>query len=652
MDIHSRQAAPPQNQPGTRIHFRGRSYTIADASALAIKEYQLRKFQAAADLYRHILVEIPGDAAAHNNLGKILQAMKRPDEALASYDQAIALKPDGTEAHNNRGATLQEMQRFDEALASYDRAIALKPDSAEAHNNRGVTLKEMRRYDEALASYAQSLALKLENPSAYNNRGVVLKEMKWYAEALADYDQAIALKPDYAEAYNNRGVVLHNLKRYEEALASYDRTITLMPDNAEVHNNRGITLQKLKRYEEALASYDQALALKPDYAEACVNRGGLMVVKGDMPNAEKMFSRALSVKHDLAASLFNLTCIRKYQNTDHADVKSIRNLLEKPGISPDEKDYLYFALGKTYDDCGLYDEAFECYRLANWIRNATVSYDPVGVQNITNRIAAVFSWKFLAQPFAFAPETRFPLFVVGMPRSGTTLIASMLSNHRSIATAGELPTVIEYASRLGALTGSGLPYPEAARQMTPEVAAHLIRVYEQRLRRDVGPGILHVIDKHPLNFRHLGFISILFPKARIIHCTRHPLDTGLSNYFQRFETAYDYSFDLRNIGHFYGEYARLMAHWRNVLPVEMIEISYEEMVTNTEPVARQTLAALGLDWDEHCLAPHTNPCAVETASQWQVRQPIYRQSLERWRHYEKYLAPLKAALPVPVPISR
>jgi hypothetical protein len=153
-----------------------------------------------------------------------------------------------------------------------------------------------------------------------------------------------------------------------------------------------------------------------------------------------------------------------------------------------------------------------------------------------------------------------------------------------------------------------------------------------------------VIDKHPLNFRHLGFIAKLFPKSQVIHCARDPLDTGLSNYFQRFTLDYDYSFDLRNIGHFYGEYARLMEHWRKVLPRKMIEIRYEDMILNTEPMVRQTLGVLGLDWDERCLSPHTNPCAVETASQWQVRRPIYQQSVGRWRHYDKHRTPLKEVL--------
>jgi hypothetical protein len=192
---------------------------------------------------------------------------------------------------------------------------------------------------------------------------------------------------------------------------------------------------------------------------------------------------------------------------------------------------------------------------------------------------------------------------------------------------------------------------DRALALQPGLVEALSQAYELRLRRDAGREVPHVIDKHPLNFRHLGLITLLFPNARIIHCTRDPLDTGLSNYFQRFHEDYDYSFDLRNIGHFYGEYLRLMAHWRDVLPRKMIEISYEEMILHTEPMVRRTLATLGMDWDEHCLAPHTNPCVVETASKWQVRQPIHPRSLQRWRHYEKHLLPLREMLPANTPTT-
>ncbi len=570
--------------------------------------------------------------------------MPQHDEELARYDRAIELAPGSAEAHNNRGLILNKMRRYDEALASYDKALALKPELAELHNNRSVTLQEMGRYQEALASCDRAIELKPDYANAHNNRGATLPHLMRYGEALASCDRALELRPNFAEAHHNRGVSLLEMGRFEEALTSCDNALALKPDSAEAHLNRAAVLLQLKRYDDAIASCDRALALRPELAEAYQTRGLCLVSKGDMREAEAMYLRALAVRPNFPDPWFGLTSIRRYRDPDHADAEAIRKLLARPGTTWQERDCLGFSLGKIYDDCGLYDEAFECFRQANQMRNAAVSYDAGRVAQFTDSIIEVFNKEFIARRFAFASESAAPLFIVGMPRSGTTLMAQILSNHTAIASAGELPTMLESISMLPELMENKILYPEAAWHLTPVVGKRLIDSYENRLRRDVEAEVPHVIDKHPLNFRHLGFIAMLFPQARIIHCTRHPLDMGLSNYFQRFNFPYDYSFDLRNIGHFYGEYFRTMEHWRKVLPIAPIEVSYEDMVMKTELAARTTLDALGLEWDERCLAPHTNRNAVDTASKWQVRQPIHQQSVGRWRHYEKHLAPLKEML--------
>ena len=248
----------------------------------------------------------PELASAYNNRGHALKALRRLDEALASYDKAIVLKPDHAEAFNNRGVALKELRRFEEALASYDKALALRPDHAEAFYNRGVVLQELKRLDEAVASYDKAIALKPDHANAFNNRGVALKELRRLDEALASYEKALALKADYAEAFSNHGNALKELKRLDEALTSYDKAIALKPDYAEAFYNRGNALQELTRLDEALASFDRALALKPDYADAFNNRGVALSILGRAAEAEASYREALRLRPDFADAHNNL----------------------------------------------------------------------------------------------------------------------------------------------------------------------------------------------------------------------------------------------------------------------------------------------------------------------------------------------------------
>jgi tetratricopeptide (TPR) repeat protein len=451
--------------------------------------------------------------------------------------------------------------------------------------------------------------------------------------------------PSVVAFHYNLGLGFRKLKWYDEALSRLDKAIALQPDYAEAYAHRGFILCMLTRFDDALASCDKAIALKPNYAKAYLFRGVVLTDKGRMKEAEEMFHKVLELQPDIADALSSLASIRKYKSADDPDVERIKALLDNPVTPLLDRNSLYFALGKIYDDCRMYDDAFACYEKANALSNDNmdVPYDPEKATRYTNEIIEVFTKDFLARPFVPDNQSS-PIFIIGMPRSGTTLAAQMLSSHPSVASAGEILDMPNSTVRLPKLIKKRIRYPKAVKYVTPAIASTLIKAYEKRLRRDAGPNVPFVIDKHPLNFRHLGFIAMLFPKARIIHCTRNAMDTALSNYFQRFNSTFAYSFDLKNIAHFYGEYLKLIAHWKKVLPLPMMEIPYEDMVLNTEQVARKALDFLGLEWDPRCLTPHTNPSPVETSSSWQVRQPIYSQSMERWRHYEKHLGPLKEAL--------
>ena len=437
-----------------------------------------------------------------------------------------------------------------------------------------------------------------------------------------------------------------NSRSNREAIDLYRLILAKAPDHTKTLNNLGLLLYQLEDIDDAIKLYRLAIKYRPEYPFAYHNLGDAMVSKGDMKTAEKLFRKALSLKPDLVQSLHSLVKMKNYQSLDHPEIRQIQSLLASMDDTQPNKEHLYFALGKVYDDVGHYDEAFAAIQRANQLCHKYVSYIPDEEVRDSKAILEVFSEEFMGKALPFASSSTLPVFIVGMPRSGTTLLANILSNHPLIEAVGELPTIIESTQRLAELVGNGLDYPQAAQYLTPAITAELIGNYEKRLRHNVSSKIRYIVDKHPINFYHLGFIKTLFPHAHIIHCTRDPMDTCFSNYLQYFSPDYNYSFELKNIGNFYSIYTKMMAHWQSVMPTEILEVSYEETVSDTEAVARKAIDFLGLAWNERCASPHTNPRVVKTASVWQVRQPVYHKSVGRWKHYEKHLGPLMEALKI------
>lgn len=431
--------------------------------------------------------------------------------------------------------------------------------------------------------------------------------------------------------------------RKAEAMAICRQVLEVSKSHIPSLNALGILVFD-NNIDEAISLFKQSIRYNPNLSQTYNNLGYALISKGAMEEAEAVLLKAVSLDPRSTRALYNLSLIRKYP-LDHQVIKHMQSLAASHSINGlPHAEHLYFALGKAYDDNGLYDEAFAHYAQANQIRNKAVDFNPAVAYQSIAAVAKVFTKEMLSTPDLCPSTDKGPVFIIGMPRSGTTLLANILSSHPAIHAAGELPTMIQKALTLPALLGIDVAYPEAVRHLTKEAAQEIIAAYRERLWQGVAPGVAYVIDKHPINFRYLGLIQLLFPNAKIFHCTRHPLDTCLSNYFQCFTHEYSYSFDLLNTGHFYNCYKQLMQHWQKVLSLEIMEVSYESMVGDTETIARKALEFLGLPWDERCLAPHQNARAVQTSSMWQVRQPVYRNSLARWQRYEKHLEGLKGVL--------
>jgi tetratricopeptide (TPR) repeat protein len=647
-------------------------------SNLGVALRELRCPEEALASFEKAIALKPDYAEAHHNRGLALRELGRPEEAIASYENAIALKPD-CETFYNRGNTFAELKRFEEALDSYDRAIALHQNYADAYSNRGNALKEIGRFEEALASYDRVIALRPDSAD-YFNRGLALYKLGRSQEALASFDKAVALRPDYAEAHYNRGIALKDLSRVREAIISYDRAIESNLDFAEAYSNRGLALEELGFLEEALANCDKAISLKPDLAEAYANRGLVLFELGriedslaacdeaitrkpDMVNAHNnagsvlnalgrlgearaAFLKALDIDPRNAAAYFNLAHSKKFAPGDPY-LDAMEKLATEAGrLSKIDRVNLDFALGNAYADLKDPCRSFERLLTANAGKRATISYDEQGTLALFGAIETTFSGELIAAKSGGGDPSTRAIFILGMPRSGTTLVEQILASHPMVYGAGELEDLNQIAREPRNVRGLSLQYPYF---VPPLDRSELRNIGEQYLaaigRR--APTAEHITDKMPSNFLFVGLIYLALPNAKIIHTMRDPVDTCVSCFSKLFAHGQEFTYELGELGRYYKRYERLMAHWRSVLPAgRILDVRYEDVVADLETQARRILAYCELPWDDRCLSFHKTERPVRTASVMQVRQPIYKSAVGRWRDYEEFLGPLLEALGV------
>ncbi len=606
--------------------------------------------ETAIALLRQALRLKPDYVDAHYNLGALLEAAGRLEEARASYQDALRFRPDYGEALVNLGNVERALGRPEEAAACYRRALALPPAAVQAHLNLGTLLQEQGQAVDARACYEQALQSSPACAEAHNGLGTVWYHEDRLSEAVASYRQAIALKPDFAQAHNNLGIAFSKLGRLDEALASCREALRLRPDDPELHNNLGNVLEAQENLDEAIACYQQALRLRPNYAEALTNLGTALKFQGRLDEAVRCYQRALEVNPNLAGVYFNLSELAskgRYQFTG-TDVERVRRLLEAGKLSLHEQTLLHFCLGGVLAKAAVFAEAFEQYRQANDCQRLLLAqrgeqFQPEAHARAVDQLAQAFDRSYFQRVRGLGSDWEAPVFIVGMPRSGTTLVEQILSSHPQVFGAGERPEIDQIVQGLARTLGGAEPYPACLARLDRATVQSLARFYQERLTARSG-GSARVVDKEPHNWAHLGIIATLFPQARVIHCCRDPLDTCLACYFQRFEVAKSFTSSLESLGLYYRTYAQLMAHWRAVLPIPIFEVCYEDLVQDQEKVSRELVSFCGLDWDEGCLDFHQNSRPVLTASAVQVRQPIYHDSIGRWKKYRDFLGPLRAAL--------
>jgi tetratricopeptide (TPR) repeat protein len=582
--------------------------------------------------------------SARNNRGVALRDLGRIPDALASFDAALVVNPDQPDALNNRGRALVSLNRAEEALESFDRAIAASPARAATLNHRGAALMKLGRAEEALANFDAAIAIDPRVADSHNNRGTALLALGRGPDALVAFNRARALAPGAAEILANIGHALMELGHPVDALASYDLAITRRPDFDAAHDGRGNALARLGREREALASYDKAIALNPLSAPAHNNKGLALLQLGEIEEGERFIEAAVALDKTSALSFHNLTLSKTFGEGD-ATLRQMEALArDAPALGLDKRIFVHFALGKAYADLKRYADSFHQFAEGNAWKRARSPYDEAESLGEMELTRALFSRAWIESFGGRGAPSSAPVFVFGMPRSGTTLVEQILAAHPGVHGAGEIKDFEQAANALDA--APSLLRPQASLCMS---GVHLDRLgldYLARLRARA-PSASRIVNKTTENFRFAGLIAMALPGARMIHVRRDPRDVCLSCFRTLFAEDLPFAYDLAELGRYHRAHDDLMAHWREALPTGMmLEVRYEDVVADIEREARRIVDHCGLAWDASCLDFHLGERSVRTASFTQVRRPLYASSVGGWRNYEPFLGPLFEALEV------
>ncbi len=628
-------------------------------------------------------LQLQPDAPGYQiTLGNILRAAQRPQEALAAYRAELAARPDFAIAHQQVGLMMLEGGEPAGAVRSLLKAVEHAPDLASAHNYLGRALNNLGNFPQAANAFLSAIERQPHFPEAYNNLGHVLRAQGNMRKAAEAFTEAVRQDPADTRAQHNLGTALAALNDAPGAVQAFKEAIRLDPDNADACHNLAVVLHDKGLLDQALEYYDKALSVDATRADTLSSRGAALQSMGAFTQAQGSYEAALQVHANLPAALAGLAGLLHMQGRDqeglalleprlaagmrapevlgsYADMMRatgdtaparalLTQIMSHPRLTADQQLQLHFKMGDLCDADGDYDLAFEHYQRANGLKRT--GFDPDKHAQQIDRLIVYFDAERCAGGSApLAEPSQLPVFIVGMPRSGTSLVEQIVASHSQVFGAGELNHIGAIVRHLVGQhtlgTQAPLGWPELLDQVPAQRLGECATEYLMQLRA-MDRNALRISDKMWLNFEHLGLIAQLFPGARVLHCTRDPLDTALSCYFHNFfqTIALPFSYRLADIGEYYLDYVRLMDHWRKALPLRMLDVPYEALVAEQGPISRALIDFLELPWDEACLRFHETPRVALTASYAQVKKPMYSSSVGRWRHYERHLAPLRKVL--------
>lgn len=550
-----------------------------------------------------------------------------------------------TSAPDRRVDTALDLHRRGDlrgAMRMYREVLEGSPKEPRALHFMGLAMLQSGKPDMAEQFLQLALNVAPDNVNALADLAAARYRSGRTVEAIKLFRRVLEVQPAHVDALRNLGSALSDQQRFEEAVPVLQRLTDVHPGSSRDLQDLARAQQRSGLIEQAIASYKRALELAPDDVALRIGLGEACETAGSRKQALLHYLAALRRDPDSPGALSKLLRLPDAEVSPEVAERAAR-LAEEPRARPAARAMLHAALAHHLDKQGRHDEAFAHLEQGKRQVRGRSPYQRGEYAQSVDRLMSVFTREHFERVADHGIASGTPLFIVGMPRSGTTMMEQILSSHPLVAGGGELSMILTLASRVGGLAASGAAYPDGCHGLEASATRGLAQAYLDRLAQ-VSTAHRHVTDKLPFNFIHLGFIATLFPQARIVHCVRDPLDTCLSCYFTEFSSQVRFTDDLDTLGRYYLDYRRLMEHWHRVLPGRILDVCYESVVTEPEREIRRLLDYCGLEWHDGCLGFHETARDIQTPSRWQVRQPVHARSVGRWRHYERQLEPLAKLL--------
>lgn len=594
------------------------------------------------ELIRRAIKVAPKIALYHYNLGNVLFAGGDLDGALKCFRQAVRIDPGFVDAFTNLGIIFAKLKKHAEAEAAFDTAARLQPDNPKLQLNLAICNMELREPEKVERAVARLESL-LAQPDAalLHELGNIYRGLGRRPVAEDYYRRALQLEPDASEVWYALGDVLSQGGSHAQAFEALEKAVSLGFEAAPVKTALARVSTNRGNIRDARTLLAAAFDAAGDNIAYILKIAYEYTLIGDFQAQEQCLEAVLRLDPENAGAIAGLV-IAPGRKVTEEEVHRLDKVANDKNVEASTRSGIGFALGDFFRHAKKYDDSFRYYRLGNRLKG--YSFDQAGYAEWVSQMTTMFSAEFFSDRADWGSDSRMPVLIVGMPRSGTTLIEQILSSHPSVFGAGEYGVLSALAGVAELPDPDFVAHPELAASMSGEVVARHAESYLAKMQALAQQGERFVTNKLPHNFEQLGLFGMLFPDAPVIHIKRDPRDNLLSVYFQDFAAIHDYAYDLKSLGRYYRLYERLMAHWLKVIPNPVYSLQYEDLVADLPGKAREVADFIGVEWDERMLRFHEQERMVQTASKWQVRQPLYTSSIERWKPYEQHLKPLFEAL--------